>query len=321
MSTEGPASTPTPAEVRPRRRNRRLRILIVVAAVSGALYGFAQMDRGTAEALGPVGEAVYDILKPSFRAKPSVSAEGQQFLADMKALGGMGDVWIVKPGWLGSLGREERYRVRFQGRVIGDQALARIAERHGSRIGSLYLQLTSVTDAGLAHLKTMRTLQTLDLRAFQGRRDPQGPPPGPGITDAGLVHLEGLDRLGTLFLDDLPITDRGLASLQNLPNLQGLYLSGTNVRGPGLATLKSLPRLAILYLDHTELTDDGLKALSGATNLHFLSLKGVHLTETAIPLLKAIPALEQLDITGCGFLDEEVADLVKARPKLKVIRK
>ena len=68
------------------------------------------------------------------------------------------------------------------------------------------------------------------------------------------------------------------------------------------------------------MTEDGLKALSGAANLQILSLNGVPLTEDALPLLKAIPRLEQLEITGCGFLDEEVADLVKSKPGLRVRR-
>ena len=44
------------------------------------------------------------------------------------------------------------------------------------------------------------------------------------------------------------------------------------------------------------------------------------LSENALPLLKAIPRLERLDITGCGLLDEEVDDLVKSKPGLRIDR-
>jgi hypothetical protein len=84
--------------------------------------------------------------------------------------------------------------------------------------------------------------------------------------------------------------------------------------------MKSLPRLSILYLDGSELTEDGLNNLSGATNLQFLSLNGVALSVNALPYLKAIPRLSNLELTGCGFLDEEVAGLTKQRPNLRIKR-
>ena len=68
------------------------------------------------------------------------------------------------------------------------------------------------------------------------------------------------------------------------------------------------------------MTEDGLRVLSGATSLQCLSLRGVPLTAKALPLLKAIPSLQQLEITGCGLLDEEVDALRKSMPGLKIER-
>lgn len=52
-----------------------------------------------------------------------------------------------------------------------------------------------------------------------------------------------------------------------------------------------------------------------------LSLDGVHLTPDALPLLKAIHRLDRLGITDCGFFDEEVNDLKKSKPGLKIERR
>ena len=68
-----------------------------------------------------------------------------------------------------------------------------------------------ITDAGLAQLKGLTNLQTLELDYTQ-------------ITDAGLVHLKGLTKLerpniSFFFRKNNQITDAGVASLQRvLPN-------------------------------------------------------------------------------------------------------
>ena len=65
---------------------------------------------------------------------------------------------------------------------------------------------TEVTDFGLEHLKSLTSLQTLDLRRTN-------------ITDAELVHLEGLTRLRELRLDRRYVTNAGVKKLQTaLPN-------------------------------------------------------------------------------------------------------
>jgi hypothetical protein len=36
--------------------------------------------------------------------------------------------------------------------------------------------------------------------------------------------------------------------------------------------------------------------------------------------VRAIPRVDRLELTGCGFLDQEVDALVKSKPGLKVVR-
>ncbi|HEV7222461.1 MAG TPA: leucine-rich repeat domain-containing protein [Pirellulales bacterium] len=65
-------------------------------------------------------------------------------------------------------------------------------------------------------------------------------------TDAGLAHLQGLTSLQRLYLDNTQVTDAGLTHLHGLTSLQGLYLDNTQVTDAGLAALrKALPHCQI----------------------------------------------------------------------------
>ncbi|WP_435005083.1 hypothetical protein P12x_002974 [Tundrisphaera lichenicola] len=297
--------------------NRRLRAMLVFIALTLGLYGFVRLDRSTAERLGPVAEGLHHLFNQVPGEPPRFTPAARLLADDVKALGGDPGVNVTKPGYFGTFGQEEWFNVTFHNPEFDDSALARLAEAHGSQIGGLYLENTAVTDAGLKSLGKFTNLRHLSIRNYQIRGQKRNPP----ITGSGLVHLKGLDHLWTLFLNDIPITDSDLQSLEGLPELMGLYLQNTDIQGSGLAGLKSLSRLHILYLDGCKISDDGLMALSGAKGLRILSLRQVPLSESALPHLKAIPGLEKLDITGCGFLDEEVADLQMSSPKLSIDRK
>jgi hypothetical protein len=60
-----------------------------------------------------------------------------------------------------------------------------------------------VSDAGFSHLKSLTSLQSLEL-------------PRANLTDARLAQLAGLTRLQRLDLGSTPITDAGLAHLKSL---------------------------------------------------------------------------------------------------------
>ncbi len=82
----------------------------------------------------------------------------------------------------------------------------------------LILCQTKITDAGLAHLKSLTNLQTLDLRRTK-------------VSDAGLAHLKPLSNLQNLSLMETKVSDAGLAHLKSLTNLQKLHLSVTKISG------------------------------------------------------------------------------------------
>jgi hypothetical protein len=97
-----------------------------------------------------------------------------------------------------------------------------------------YLDLrgTQVTDAGLAHLRNAKKLESLYLSA--------------AITDAGMSHLSGLTNLRRLSLMDTKVTDTGLEQLKGLSQLEAAYLKGSKVTEEGVERLQqALPTCKI----------------------------------------------------------------------------
>ena len=68
------------------------------------------------------------------------------------------------------------------------------------------------TDKGLAHLKGLTSLETLNLENTRG------------VSDFGLVHLKALTNLRQLDLDGTKVTDAGVQDLQEaLPRVKITY--------------------------------------------------------------------------------------------------
>ena len=93
-------------------------------------------------------------------------------------------------------------------------------------INVLKLSGTEITDAGLAHLKGLSSLQLLFLNNTQ-------------VSDVGLAHLKGLTSLQRLYLNYTKVSDAGLEHLKGLSSLQELFLSGTQISDAGLAQLRN----------------------------------------------------------------------------------
>lgn len=89
-------------------------------------------------------------------------------------------------------------------------------------------------DDWLKPLAAMPNLKTLRLA-------------GTSLSDAGLAHVKKLDKLETLFLAETKITDAGLVRLAACRQLRTLDVSRTSVTQVGIATLrKSSPQLNII---------------------------------------------------------------------------
>lgn len=296
----------------------RLKILLGLNFLALGVFIFSRLSPSQVERLGPLAESLHAALNPSEKAWKFGPA-GRRLMADVRKLGGQATRTGRTPGFLGLFGTEHFY-VDVYGEEFGDGDLARLIEKHGDRITGLDLRQTKVTDAGLRHLQGMPLLEDLVLGNADMSRVPrrQDRMPTSPITDAGLAHLRDLKKLRNLTLEGLPITDAGLAAMDDLPGLSGFNLVRTQVKGPGLARFKSLSRLVGLSLEGSRVNDEGLAHLAGATKLQWLRLNGLPLTADGLEVLKSMPGLVHLDITGCGFLDEEVAKFEARQPGLTV---
>jgi Leucine-rich repeat (LRR) protein len=117
-------------------------------------------------------------------------------------------------------------------RKITDAGIVHLKEL--TKLETLNLYNTRITDAGLAHLKGLVNLVKLDLNSCSR------------ITDAGLVHLKGFTNLKLLGLPYTKITDAGLVHLKGLTNLKALALVGTKVTVAEFKSLReSLPECRI----------------------------------------------------------------------------
>ena len=148
---------------------------------------------------------------------------------------------------------------------------------------SLSFVYTSLTDKGLAHRGKLPKIHELHLSWNNG------------ITDAGLADLKGLDSLEHLDLSGTNITDAGLVHLKGLKSLGNLDLTSTNVTDAGLVHLATFPKLGSLSLSRTRVTDAGLLHLAGMRNLRGLHLGETAVTLGGLKQLqKQLPDLQNV---------------------------
>lgn len=113
---------------------------------------------------------------------------------------------------------------------ITDEGLAALAGM--PQLKHLGIMGRQFSDAGMAHLKNMTGLESLEL--------------GGGVSDAGLACLAGLQNLKELRLGGVGFRDAGLAHLAPLGQLRRLWL--TTIGDAGIRQLARLPALETLYI-------------------------------------------------------------------------
>ncbi len=211
------------------------------------------------------------------------------------------------------------------GSSITDADLARFGR--GALVGSVILNDTAVTDAGLAHL------QKQPLRRLSLKNTP--------VSDAGIVALAGasllekLDlsgttvtgrgfarggygRLTTLSLGRAPVDDGGVSGLSGCPSLRSLDLYFTRVTDASLAMLGGMRNLVSLSLDRTAVGDAGLAAYDLACRgsrgpRSRLSLRYTRITGAGLASLVLDTSSLHLSGTAVG---DEAADWMAARRRL-----
>jgi hypothetical protein len=180
-------------------------------------------------------------------------------------------------------------------REIADDALRELGRlRHLQRLN---LAGTSITDAGVGHLRTCEALHEVDLswtrtgddaiRALAGKPDLRTFRSGLQVTDTGLTLFRdwpafatwqgGAETMGLTSYDAGPtylmlrgaITDRGLRQLAGLDGLFALNIddAALPITAAGIAALAALPRLGWLAVDAR---DDWMPHIAALPRLRFL---------------------------------------------------
>lgn len=135
-----------------------------------------------------------------------------------------------------------------------------IANLAGTRLETLSLMSTGLTDAGAAHLAGIKGLRT--LRVWNN-----------AITDAAMPHIGKLADLETLYIDRTLVTDVGIKALAGNLKLRTLWMSTTATGDAAVDTLVKLPSLTTLHMNGTGLTDAGLARLVAMPTLTELSVR------------------------------------------------
>jgi len=179
---------------------------------------------------------------------------------------------------------------------ITDASLAHLA--NVPQLEYLNLHHTNITDAGIKHLRPLKSLKELHLQVNSG----------PNIPWLGLATADVLAELKRLERVDLSIVakpDQFLEKISGLENLRSLGLGGISDTGfitdAGVKQVVKFKNLERLTLGETELTDAAADSLAQLSNLESLTLgssnrTAVRMTEEGIAKFTALKKLRYLSL-------------------------
>ncbi|WP_395753032.1 protein kinase domain-containing protein [Prosthecobacter sp.] len=182
------------------------------------------------------------------------------------------------------------------------------------RLTDLSLPGVLVSDEGLAALKGMKALLSVDLSACKG------------VTGSGFTHLAGAKDLVRIRLDHSGTTDIGLMHLSVLPALREINLHQTAITDDGIRHLALLKELQLLEIGAKGITGSTLQMLNSCKNLARLDLyeRGApnvtslddaglqSLASAALPKLNEI-AFARTSVTDAGLASLSALKLTKLR--------
>jgi len=203
---------------------------------------------------------------------------------------------------LGSLPRLTTFRAYAT--AIGDEGAAQLL---GSKLTTLALGRSRLTDRGLESLAQISSLTSLDVSQT-------------AVTDRGLALIARLPNLRILNLDNTQVTDAGMSELKSHPKLAVLLIAGTRLTDQGVEQLCQSKRWTSLRLNRTQVTDAGLAHLAGLDKLVFLALYKTQITDAGLKHLKTLKSLQSLQVADSKVTDAGITDLKAALPNLKVER-
>ena len=161
----------------------------------------------------------------------------------------------------------------------------------------LDIRRTRLTDSGINHLAEVRGLQNLCLRNTR-------------LTDDGLRCIAVLDSLRALDVSFTLVTEVGLQHLPLFTNLEDLDISFLTIQGVGLCHVAKINRLAVLSLYETKLQDDCLSHLVDHPRLRTLILGRTPITDAALCHVAHLSTLRRLDVFDTKITDVGVRNIV-----------
>lgn len=165
----------------------------------------------------------------------------------------------------------------------------------------LALELTSVTDDGLAVLDKIPFLDALFLEYSWSHRYPVL------IGDSGMSHIGRHPGLTRLMMSGMPVTDKGMVEVSKCKTLRDVSISCCPITPACFLSLKDLPNLVSLTIRYSpdfvvpkkfspdfsqEIDDDVAEAVASLDGrLEFLIIEGIQVHPS---LLRAIAKIESL---------------------------
>lgn len=172
---------------------------------------------------------------------------------------------LVNPAFATVPGSEGTLRLTVRG---GDVELRRALATlpPDRKLVRLDIPSGAVTDAGMSQVRGLVDLKHLSLRGCVQ------------LTDLGLANLKGLKRLRSLDLDYTGVTDAGMALVAGFAAMETLSLDHTGVGDAGLRHLAGLAHLDSINLTATRVTDAGLPFLGASAQLRSVTDSGTTIT-------------------------------------------
>lgn len=210
--------------------------------------------------------------------------------------GNVVEVWFHDPVALSDMGHEPRDLTNSDLKLVAAFPELKYLSVSGC---------SQITDAGLAHIRQLTQLESLDASYTS-------------ITGDGLVHLARMDRLIRLRLLSIPIGNEGLAFLSRFAQLRHLSLSDARITDIGIRSLSHLDALEYLYLGDAQISDEGLKHLVNSSTLRILQLDNVPVTDGAVRSFKMLNQLRYLKLQGTSVSQDGALQVREALPDCKV---
>jgi len=212
--------------------------------------------------------------------------------------------------WLDALPRSDEHHCLTGvtlGPGAGDEQLAELAEiglGNLPHLRDLRLRHSRVTDSGLVIVAPLGHLERLSLSH--------------ATTDAGLASVQNLLSLQHLDLSETRITGQGLRYATHLPELLYLSLRHTRIGDDDLPQLRAFTQLVCLDLSGTAITDAGLAHLKELPSLSSLVVMRTHVTDKGLQHIADYPQLRWLFIGDTQVTATGARELRRKRPGMFV---